>query len=324
MANVPATDGELHVVFGTGPLGTAVMRELVRRGKRVRMVNRSGRADVTDGVEVVGGDAYRPEVTREVCRAAAVVYQCAQPQYHEWPEKFPPLQDSILEGAAGAGARLVVAENLYMYGEVDGPIHEDLSYAARTRKGKTRAAMAEAVLAAHRSGRVRAAIGRGSDFFGPGALDSAMGDRAFLPALVGKPASLAGNIDLPHTYTFIEDFGKALVILGERDEALGQAWHVPNDETLTTRQFMTMAFEEIGQPPKMSSMGKLMMRLGGLFIPAARETVEMMYEFEKPFVVDSTRFERTFGVRATPLRDAIRETVAWYRQNSNGKQPAPK
>jgi len=315
MANVPATDGELHVVFGTGPLGKAVMRELVRRGKRVRMVNRSGRADITDGVEVVGGDAYRPEVTREVCRAAAVVYQCAQPQYHEWPDKFPPLQASILEGAAGAGARLVVAENLYMYGEVDGPIHKDLPYAARTRKGKTRAAMAEAVLAAHRSGKVRATIGRGSDFFGPGALDSAMGDRAFLPALAGKPASLVGNIDLPHTYTFIEDFGKALVTLGERDEALGQAWHVPNAETLTTRQFMAMVFEEMGQPPKMSSMGKLMLRVGGLFIPAARETVEMMYEFEKPFVVDSTRFERTFGVCATPLRDAIRETVAWYRQH---------
>lgn len=55
-----------------------------------------------------------------------------------------------------------------------------------------------------------------------------------------------------------------------------------------------------------------MMSLGGLFIPAARETAEMMYEFEKPFVVDSSKFERTFGLKATPLPEAIAQTVAWY------------
>ena len=35
---------ELHVVFGTGPVGLAVMRELHAQGKRVRLVNRSGTA----------------------------------------------------------------------------------------------------------------------------------------------------------------------------------------------------------------------------------------------------------------------------------------
>lgn len=146
-------------------------------------------------------------------------------------------------------------------------------------------------------------------------LNSLIGARAIYPALVGKSASLIGNIDLPHTMTFINDFGKALVILGERDEALGQVWHVPNPETLTQRQLMTLIFQEIGKPPKMSGMGKLMMTIGGIFIPAAREGIEMMYEFEKPFVVDSSKFVRTFGNIATPLQEAIRQTVAWYQHN---------
>jgi nucleoside-diphosphate-sugar epimerase len=121
---------------------------------------------------------------------------------------------------------------------------------------------------------------------------------------------------MPHTYTYIEDFAKALVLLGERDDAFGQAWHVPNDQPgITQRQFMNLVFEEIGLPPKMSGMGRMMMRIGGLFIPEARESVEMMYEFEKPFVVDSGKFERAFGVRATPLPEAIRRTVDWYRSN---------
>jgi nucleoside-diphosphate-sugar epimerase len=176
--------------------------------------------------------------------------------------------------------------------------------------------MSESLLAAHRAGKIRAAIGRASDFFGPYVLESALGSRVFAPAIEGKTASAIGNLDLPHTYTFIDDFGEALALLGERDEALGQAWHVPNAPTLTTRQVITMIFEEAGCPPRMSGMGTLMLRVGGLFIPEAREMIEMAYEFDQPFVVDSSKYAQAFGDHATPLREAIRQTVAWYRSEA--------
>lgn len=304
----------MQVIFGTGPLGMAVMRALLRQGKTVRMINHSGKAEVPAGVEVLGGDAFDPEFTRRASQGAAVVYQCAQPPYTMWPEKFPALMASLLQGAEAAGAKFIFGDNLYMYGEVTGPIHEGLPYAATTRKGRVRAQLAESVLAAHRAGRVRAAIGRASDFFGPAVLGSTMGDRTLLPALQGKAASITGSLDQPHTYTYIEDFGRALAVLGEREEALGQAWHVPNAPALTQRDFMELVFQEIGLPVKLSPMGKWMMRLGGLFVPEAKETVEMMYEFEKPFIVDSRKFEKAFGMQATPLPEAIRATVAWYRE----------
>jgi nucleoside-diphosphate-sugar epimerase len=164
---------------------------------------------------------------------------------------------------------------------------------------------------------VRAVIARASDFYGPGVRDSAAGDRVFGFALEGKAASTAGNLDAKHSYTYIDDIGQALVILGERDEALGQVWHVPNAEAATTRQFITSIFEVLGQPAKMSALGKTMMRLGGLFIPPAREMVEMMYEFEKDFVVDSSKFTKAFGLQATPYREGVKQTVAWYKANFN-------
>lgn len=121
---------------------------------------------------------------------------------------------------------------------------------------------------------------------------------------------------MPHTHTYTKDFGRALVILGERDEADGQAWHVPNDNPrVTQREMANMIAQEMGLAPKMSAMGKWMMWLGGLFIPEAKETVEMMYEFEQPFIVDSSKFEKTFGMQATPMREAIKQTVAWYRSH---------
>ena len=202
-----------------------------------------------------------------------------------------------------------------MYGDTDGaPLAENLPYNAHTRKGAVRAEMAEAALAAHQSGRVQIAIGRGSDFrklcVGIG-----VGERVFYPHSRAKRL-LTGNADLPHTITYVEDFGKALVILGEREEALGQTWHVPNDQPMITqRQFAKLIFDEIGLPPKVSSTGRLMIMIGGLFIPEAREVVEMIYEFEKPFVVDSRKFEKAFGMKPTPLREAIRKTVMWYRAN---------
>jgi nucleoside-diphosphate-sugar epimerase len=314
MANV----GQMHVVFGSGPLGLAVVRELVARGCPVRVVNRHGQAEVPPGVEVVPADAYDPAAARQVCRDAAVVYQCAQPGYSQWTEKFPPLQASILEAAATAGAKLIVGENLYMYGEVAGPLREDLPYAATTRKGRVRAQMAESLLAAHQAGKVRVAMARGSDFFGPGVLGSALGDRVVPQALAGKSVSVFGDPDALHSYTYIKDFGRALVTLGARDAALGQAWHVPNAPARTTRQTVEMVYQAAGQPPKIQVMGKMMLRVGGIFIPEAREMIEMLYEFEKPFVVDSSKYEQAFGETATPLADSIAATVAWYQA-----QPRP-
>jgi nucleoside-diphosphate-sugar epimerase len=298
-----------HVILGTGA---------IQRGESVRMVNRSGKMDeVPSGVEVIASDLYNPANVREVTRGAQIVYQSAQPPYHDWVDKFPQLQKSIIDGLTGSNTKLVLVENLYMYGDPDGkPLTEDTPYRSHTRKGRVRGEISKAAFEAHQQGRIQVTSARGGNFFGPWGTESTMGARAFYPLLRGKPAQLIGRIDLPHTHTFIGDFGKALIILGERTEADGQAWHVPNDQPrMTQAELVRMFAEEAGLEPKMSSMGKLMMTIGGFFIPAAKETVEMMYEFEAPFIIHSTKFEQTFGVKAAPIREAIKETVAWYKSH---------
>jgi len=314
------TNNELHVIFGAGPVGQAVMNELVSKGKRVRMVSRSGKVNAPAGVEVCAGDAADPATTKTLSSGAAVVYNCTNPPYTQWPELFPALQAGVLEGAAAAGAKLVVMENLYMYGPTGGKtLTEDLPYNPTPRKGATRAQMAHDLMAAHQSGKVRVAVGRAADFFGAGVMNSAAGDRLFYPAVEGQAAQFIGNLDRPHTFTYMPDIGKALVILGERDAALGQAWHIPSPETVTTREFFTLAYQAAGQTPKMASMPKLMVKGLALIIPIVREVNEMLYEFEEPFIMDHSRFERAFGLKATPLREAIQTTVEWFKENPKGK-----
>ena len=294
------------------------MEELVRRGESVRMVNQSGRMEeVPARVEIVASDLYDQAKVREVTRGAKVVYQSAQPHYYEWLEKFPPLQKSIIDGLTGSDAKLVIAENLYMYGETNGkPITEDMPYSTHTRKGKVRAELSKSALAAHRDGKLRVTMGRGSDYFGPWGTNSSMGSVVFHRLLQCKAAQIGGSAKMPHTHTYIPDFGKALVNLGERSEADGQAWHVPNDmPRITQGELIQMAAEEAGVTPKIQAAGKFMMSILGLFVPELKEAIEMLYEFEKPFVVDSSKFEQTFGMKATPMRDAIKETVKWFKSH---------
>ena len=305
-----------HVVFGTGPLGLAVMRELRRRGRRVRMINRSSRVKFAKDAqtEVGGANAADPAQAREVCEGAAVVYHCVGLPYPRWPE-FPAIAAGIVDGAAAAGAKLIYGDNLYMYGAVEGAITEERPYAATTKKGRIRAAIARSLLDTHQAGKVRVSIGRGSDFFGPFATDAAMmGSRIFGRALAGKSAQVIGDPDRLHTFTFIDDFGKALVTLGEREEALGRAWHVPSPPAITTRQFVEAVYRTLGNPVKLSRAPRLAITLAGLFDANARELKEMLYQFERDFVMDSSRFEKAFGVQATPLDQAIRATLDWYRR----------
>jgi len=306
----------LHVVLGTGPLGLAVARHLAARGDRVRAANRGGRADLPDSVEVVGANVAEAADAKRACDGAAVVYHCANPPYAKWPDLHPPLMETIIEAAAAAGAKLVFGDNLYAYGPVDGPLTEDLPQRARGPNGRTRARIAEALLGAHQAGRVRATIGRGSDFFGPHAHLSTAGDRVFVRAIEGKPAQVLGNPDAPHTVTYIEDFARALVTLGEREEAMGQVWHVPNPETVTMRRFVQMAFDAAGHPPRHRAAPRWGIALAALFNPTLRAVKEQLYQSERPWVVDSSKFERAFGWGATPLPDAVSATVAWFQDQA--------
>jgi nucleoside-diphosphate-sugar epimerase len=303
-----------HVVFGaSGGVGSELVRELLSRGRRVRAVSHSGRGSFPKEAEVVRADATDAATVREVSRDAVVVYHAVNVPYPQWQEKLPLVMRATMEAAADVGAKLIYADNLYMYGRVDGPMTEETPYKPVSRKGIVRAQLAEELMTAHRDGKVRAAIGRASDVYGPGPLNAVAGERLFGAALAGKKAMWVGSLDAPHTLTYIEDFAKALVTLGEREEALGEVWHTPSPDPITGRGFIELVFDEARRPPKFGTYTRTMMLLGGLFSSEVREFREMLYQFEAPFVLDSSKYTRVFGdLKPTPYRESIARTVRWH------------
>jgi hypothetical protein len=185
-------EDRLHVVFGTGQVGKALAAHLAGLGIAVRAVSRHQPAALA-GVDWRAADAADPEAAADAAKGASVIYQCLNAPYNQWPERFPPLQRSVLAAAERTGALLVSLENLYGYGPASGsPMTEDMPLAATGVKGRARAAMTAELLAAADADRVRIAIGRASDFFGPGVTQgSTLGERVFGNALVGAPTSSA-------------------------------------------------------------------------------------------------------------------------------------
>ena len=306
-----------NVIFGTGPLGLAVARRLAAAGNQVRLVNRSGNAPAPQGVELFAADATDLAASRMACEGAAVVYHCATGPYGRWAQFLPPLMNGIIEGASGAGAKLVYGDNLYAYGPVDGPITEDLPYRPIGPNTRARADVATTLMSAHAAGKVRATIGRASDFFGPHARQSTAGDGIFSRALAGKGAQVLGDPDTPHTFTFIDDFASGLVALAEHEEALGEVWHVPSAETVTTRRFVELVFAKLQRTARLQPAPELAIKLLALFVPAMAAVNETAYQREHPWVVDHSKFSHAFGGEPTPHEQAISQTLDWFRSTSS-------
>ena len=304
-----------QVVFGaTGAIGSAVVTELVHAGRDVRAVSRGGQAP--DGAVGVAADASDPAQAARAAAGASVIYHCASPPYTRWPELFPALTGSILGAAESSGAKLVFADNLYAYGPVAVPLREDLPAVARGRKGRTRVQMAAQLLAAHRNGQARVVIGRASDYYGPRGTGSTAGQTVFGRILAGNKPQWTGRLDQPHTFHYLPDIARGLLVLADRREADGQVWHLPAAPPLTAQQLFDLIATAAGQPvPVRASIASpALLAVAGIFSPLLREMRETTYQFRAPFVIDASKFDAALGhLEPTPHREAVQRTVAWYR-----------
>jgi nucleoside-diphosphate-sugar epimerase len=310
------TTPQLHAVLGSGPAGTTLVDELARRGHRVRSVDRRAADEVRglpDGVEHVSADLADTAQAVAATRGAAVVYHCVNVAYHLQVDLLPGITTALLDAAATNEARLVVLDTLYPYGPGDGgPLTEDTPWAATSRKGRLRAELDRRYLQAHADGRVRVTAGRSADFYGPLVLNSALGATTFPAALTGQPVLTLGDIDLPHSYTYIRDVARGLATLGEDPRGDGRIWHLPTVPAPTTREVLDLIADAVGRPLSTHNLQHAE-PYGPFDETFMREYSEMFYQHTTPQHMVSTAFERAFGVAPTPLEEGIPATVAWYR-----------
>lgn len=303
-----------HLIVGSGLIGTATGLLLAERGEEVVMVTRSGSGPTHRAITRTAADASSAARMAELATGSVAIYNCANPAYHRWPTDWPPIASALLTAAERSGAVLATVSNLYGYGPVSGPMREDLPLNATGPKGRTRAIMWRDALAAHDAGSVRATEVRASDYVAPGPT-SHLGDRVVPRLLAGKSVWVLKSADTPHSWTAVNDVARLLVAVTSDERALGRAWHVPSNPPRTQR-------EAVGDLCRVAGLGlvdvrehlAVLMRALALVNPLVRELAEVSYQFENPFVLDSSSAQSAFGLAPTPWDDVLAGVIATYRK----------
>jgi nucleoside-diphosphate-sugar epimerase len=301
-----------HLVVGAGPVGRAVAEELATRGDRdVVLASRSGAGPEVAGARRMALDAADAGAVTAAAAGASAIYNCVNPpSYDVWPAIWPPIASALLQAAEGSGAVLATAGNLYPYGPVPGPMVEGLPDTATGVKARVRATMWADALAAHRAGRARVVEVRGSDYVGAGVGDAGHIPRVVPRALAGRPVWVLGSPDQPHSWTDVQDMGRALATVAEDESAWGRVWHAPTNPPRTQREAVADVCRAVGREPvPVHGIPRLVVKGAALVSPVMRELEETLYQFERPYVLDSSAITRELGLEPTPWAEVCRRTA---------------
>ena len=308
-----------HLVTGAGPVGSNIALQLAERGVPVRLVSRSGRGPDEPGIERIAADVTDPTALERLTADVGVIHHCIHGSRYAaatWRRELPMAEHLVMEAADRVGAVVVFPESLYAYGPVTGPMTETTPRAATVGKLAVRVELL-AARAAHPAATVSVAA---SDFYGPRVLTAHAGDRLMPRVLAGRPVSVVGSLDQPHSYTYVPDLAAAMITAAGRQDLWDSLLHAPTAPPVTQRELVAMTAAAAGVAmPKVSAIPVWALRAAGVFASSARELAETGYMFTDPFVMDSQHSQQLLGLHPTPLVDGLARTVAHWRGEPAGK-----
>lgn len=300
--------------------GGAISNELVKllapEGKPFRLVRR-GAAEKGQAAEIVSADLSDKDQAIRAVAGSGLVFLLVGLRYDHklWAEMWPRIMANTIEACKRAGAKLIFFDNVYMYGRVNGQMTEETPFNPVSRKGEIRARIATSLMDEWKAGRLTAMIARAADFYGPNTATGLPNNVVFNPFSRNQKASCLVNDSVPHSFTYTPDSAQALRMLAAADTAWNQTWHLPTPpHPPNSKEFIAMAAEAMGVPPKYRVLSRPMVRMVGWFQPIVGEIYEMLYQNDSPYLFDSSKFARAFGFGGTPYAVGIRTTAASYRR----------
>lgn len=307
----------MKTILGTGQLGLTIMQLLLDKNpdEKILLVNRTGKLNIPipQNVQVTAADVTSKTGMAAIARRSELMFSCTDMPYDKWADFYPATANALAYALSETNAKLVVADNLYSYGNVAGKeMNEKMPHTAKTKKGNIRAGVINTLLYSGETFNNRVAFVKAADFIGPRIHKGIFGNDFLHSVYHGKTVRLFGNINLPHTFTYINDFASAMINVGAANDTFGQIWHVPNAPALSLDKWLHLFEVVTNKKIKKSVTPKFIIRIAGLFNSFIKELYEMAYQFEYPYLVNHDKYLNRFGNHITYPSDIVKETVDWY------------
>lgn len=308
----------ITILGAGGAISNELVKLLAERKQSFRLVGRNPRM-VTGATEIRAADLSDKDQTIAAVKGSSLVCLLVGLKYDRriWAENWPRIMANTIEACKRAGAKLIFFDNVYMYGKMAGPMTEETPFHPSSQKGEIRAQIAMSLINEWKSGSLTAMIARAADFYGPQTRNSVPNVLVFEPLSKNQSASWLMNDSVAHSYTFTPDAARGLLILAERESAWNQTWHLPTaPDPLTGKEFITLAAKELGVAPRYRVLNRLVLRVAGWFKPTIRESYEMLYQSDSPYIFDSSKFAKAFGFSGTPYAEGIRATAVSFQKDT--------
>jgi nucleoside-diphosphate-sugar epimerase len=314
----------MKTILGSGQLGIAVMEVLLKANppEEITLVNRKGTLDIKipGNVKVVAADVTNKIDMESIAGKSEVIFSCTDVPYQSWAKFYPATALALAHALKNTNAKLVFADNMYSYGNVLGNImHEDLPHKAQTGKGLIRTSVIDTLLTSGNEFSERVAFVKAADFIGPRIYKGIFGTDFLDKIYEKKTVMLSGKIELPHTFTYINDFAQAIVNVGNAADAFGQIWHAPNSTAISLDKWVHLFQLYTGEKVRIRLLPKFVVRIAGLFNSLIRELYELAYQLEYPYWVDHSKYIKRFGDHSTSPSVIVKETVQWYKKTKSIK-----
>jgi len=301
------------ILGANGTIGSLLAKELLAYTTDIRLVSRNPKK-VNETDALFPADLTDPEQVDKAVSGSKVVYLLVGLDYSAavWEEKWPALMRSVLNACTKYHAKLVFFDNVYMYDASAMPhMKEDSAINPPSRKGAIRKQIAQMLQNETRAGKLNALIARSADFYGPGNEKSMLIELVYKNLKKGKRAAWFVDAAKKHSFTFTPDAARATALLGNTADAYNQVWHLPTDpEALTGKELAALFAAEMNRSPKVSVMSMRFIKILGWFIPFMREMPEMMYQYDRDYIFDSSKFNKRFNFKTTSYKEGVKRTVA--------------
>ena len=304
----------MQTILGSGgAIGVELAKALKTYTNKIRLVSRNPKK-VNESDELMPADLLNTDDVRKAVEGSEIVYVTVGFPYSAkvWKEVWPKFMNDVIAACKEFNAKLVFFDNIYMYDpKYLDRMTEETPIKPPSKKGLVRAEVAQMIMDEVKAGKLTALIARSADFYGPGIKNSSMLNETIIkPLTLGGKSNLLGSVNSKHSYTFTPDAGKATALLGNTADAYNQVWHLPTAaEPFTGAQWTWLISSELGIKPNYQLVNRYMVWILGYFTPIMKEILEMMYQYKKDYIFDSSKFEKRFNFKPTPYHVGLKETL---------------